>query len=51
MGHNFKIVGDLKNTDFVMNNSFWIGVWPGINDQMLDYMVDCLVEVTKEVFE
>lgn len=51
MGHNFKIVGDLKNTDFVMNNSFWIGVWPGINDQMLDYMVDCLAEVTKEVFE
>jgi CDP-4-dehydro-6-deoxyglucose reductase, E1 len=51
MGQNFKIVGDLKNTDFVMNNSFWIGIWPGINDQMLDYMVNCLVEVTKEVFK
>ena len=51
MGQNFKIVGDLKNTDFVMNNSFWIGVWPGIDDEMLDYMVNCLVEVTKEVFK
>lgn len=51
MGQNFKIVGDLKNTDFVMNNSFWIGVWPGIDDYMLDYMVNCLLEVTKEVFK
>lgn len=40
--HNIRhrVVGTLKNTDFVMNNVFWIGVYPGLTDEMLDYVVD-----------
>ncbi|MFA7111493.1 MAG: lipopolysaccharide biosynthesis protein RfbH, partial [Bacilli bacterium] len=34
----YRIVGDLKVTDDVMNNSFWIGVYPGMTDEMIDYM-------------
>lgn len=36
----FKVSGDLINTDHVMNNSFWIGVHPGLTFEMLDFMVD-----------
>lgn len=37
-----RVVGSLINTDKTMRDSFWIGVWPGINDQMIEYMVDAL---------
>ena len=35
-----RVVGPLANTDLVMTNTFWIGVFPGITDPMVDYMVD-----------
>ncbi|MFA5770862.1 MAG: DegT/DnrJ/EryC1/StrS family aminotransferase, partial [Patescibacteria group bacterium] len=37
--YNFKIEGELKNTDFIMNNTFWVGVYPGLTDEMLNYVV------------
>ena len=39
-----RVVGELTNTDFVMNNSFWVGVYPGMTNAMLDCMADCLIE-------
>jgi CDP-6-deoxy-D-xylo-4-hexulose-3-dehydrase len=41
-GMPFRAVGDLRNSDFVMNNVFWIGVYPGLTPEMLDYVLETL---------
>ena len=38
-GEGYRVVGELVNTDFVMNNTFWIGVYPGMTQEMLEVMV------------
>lgn len=43
-GKGFRIVGELKNTDFVMTNTFWIGVYPGMTEDMLQYMISTIRE-------
>ncbi|PIU61718.1 lipopolysaccharide biosynthesis protein RfbH [archaeon CG07_land_8_20_14_0_80_38_8] len=40
---------NLVNTDKVMNNSFWIGVYPGITDEMIDYVIEVFGEFFKKV--
>lgn len=45
----YRIVGDLCVTDKIMRDSFWIGVWPGLCDEHLDYMVEQLDFVIAEL--
>ena len=40
-----RVHGELTNTDIVMNDTFWIGVWPGLSIPMLDYMIESLHEI------
>jgi CDP-6-deoxy-D-xylo-4-hexulose-3-dehydrase len=49
IGRKHRIAEDLKNTDFVMNNVFWVGVYPGLSCEMLDYIVSCISEGLKDM--
>ncbi len=39
-GRNYRVSGALNNTDKVMNNTFWLGVYPGLTEPMLEYVAD-----------
>jgi CDP-4-dehydro-6-deoxyglucose reductase, E1 len=43
-GIECRVVGEMVNTDFVMNNVFWIGVYPGLTTEMLDFVAKTMVE-------
>ena len=40
----YRVSGGLEVTDFVMNNTFWVGVYPGMTDDMIDYMAKVIIE-------
>ncbi|MHB8635078.1 MAG: lipopolysaccharide biosynthesis protein RfbH [Fimbriimonadaceae bacterium] len=42
-----RVVGDLRNTDFVMNNVFWLGVYPGLTEPMLDFVAGVIRDFLK----
>jgi len=39
-----RVVGDLKNADIVTNSTFWIGVYPGLTNEIIDFMVGTISE-------
>lgn len=40
----FRVVGDLTNTDIVMKRTFWVGVYPGLTEPMLDFVAESIIE-------
>jgi CDP-6-deoxy-D-xylo-4-hexulose-3-dehydrase len=48
---DYRISGDLTVTDKIMNDGFWMGLWPGLTDEHLDYMVEMLECTTKELLK
>lgn len=46
-GRGFRIVGDLSVTDRIMNDTFWVGVYPGMTDEMIDYMAKIIKEAVE----
>lgn len=44
---SYRAIGDLKNSDFVMNNVFWLGVYPGLTSAQLDFMISSVRELKK----
>ena len=45
---DFRVIGDLKNTDIVTERTFWIGVYPGLTNEMLQYVVDSIAGFVKD---
>lgn len=43
----YRVAGDLSVTDCIMNNSFWVGVYPGMTDEMVDYMARVIIEAAR----
>jgi len=40
----YRVVGELENTDKIMNDTFWVGLYPGMTDEMLDYMAKVIIQ-------
>lgn len=47
-GEGFRSISDLKNTDKIMNDTFWIGVYPGLSKEMLSHVADVIIGFVKE---
>ncbi|MBR4152127.1 MAG: DegT/DnrJ/EryC1/StrS family aminotransferase [Selenomonadaceae bacterium] len=46
-GKGYRVVGGLDNTDRIMNDTFWIGVYPGMTDEKIDYMIKVIHEAIR----
>jgi CDP-6-deoxy-D-xylo-4-hexulose-3-dehydrase len=44
---NFKVIGELKNTDFIMENTFWVGLYPGLSTKHLEYVCQKIISYFK----
>lgn len=44
----YRVIGDLKVTEYIMNNSFWVGVYPGMTNKMIDYMAEIIIQAIKQ---
>ena len=44
----YRVVGDLSTTEFIMNNTFWVGVYPGMTDEKIDYMAQVIKEALNQ---
>ena len=44
----YRVIGTLDTTEYIMNNTFWIGVYPGMTDKMIDYMAKTIIEAVSQ---
>ena len=44
----YRVVGNLDVTNYIMNNTFWVGVYPGMTDDMIDYMAQIITEAIEQ---
>ena len=44
----YRVVGELTNTDRIMNDTFWVGLYPGMSNDMLDFMAKMIIEGVRE---
>ena len=42
-GEGYRVIGNLENTDRIMKDTFWVGVYPGMTDEMIDYMGEVII--------
>lgn len=47
-GEGYRVVGKLDNTDKIMTSTFWVGVYPGMTDEMIDYMAQTIIEAVNQ---
>ena len=47
-GKGYRVVDSLENTDRIMNDTFWVGVYPGMSDEKLDYMIKVIKDAVAE---
>lgn len=48
-GEGYRVIGNLENTDRIMRDTFWVGVYPGMTDDMIDDMAQIIVDAVKRV--
>lgn len=46
-GQGYRVVDEMKNTDIIMNQTFWLGVYPGLTEEMVNYMVNTIFDFVK----
>ncbi|MDK2820420.1 MAG: CDP-4-dehydro-6-deoxyglucose reductase [Clostridia bacterium] len=47
-GKGYRVIGELKNTDIIMNQTFWVGVYPGITDEMIEFLVGTIKKFVRD---
>ncbi len=47
-GEGYRVTGSLENTDRIMKDTFWVGVYPGMSDEKLDYMIKVIKEAVRQ---
>ena len=48
-GTDYRVVGDLCVTDTIMTSTFWVGVYPGMTDEMIDYIAKTVIEAVRSI--
>jgi CDP-6-deoxy-D-xylo-4-hexulose-3-dehydrase len=46
-GTGYRVVGELENTERILRDTFWVGVYPGMNDEMIDFMAKTIREAVR----